>query len=136
MGFDRKLERKAILRARKMTYIPVLNYPGKKLEVPQQFKRELLRQYDLTESDLVGKTPFHAIFVVEGLAFAMISRASKILPIEHGGVNLTLHLVDLGEEANRHVVGADICGMWESLTEVLTYAELEARYKEFAGGLS
>lgn len=136
MGFDRKLARKAELRARRMVYIPTLNYPGLKLEVPRSFRSDVLRENGLTEQDLVGKTPFHAVFVVEGLAFIMLSRVDKNVPLEQSGVAIFFHLVQLDNAVSRELVGSEICKRWEDLQEVLTFDELKLRYEAMTGGLN
>lgn len=129
MGFDRKLERRAAKRAGKHVYIPLLNAPDRRVEIPIGFRDEIFRACGVVHGDLVGKAPIHAVFVVEGLVIAMMTRAGE-------GVRIALHLVELTDEVNRKAVGSEIYGLWESIKDVLSFGELRLRYGELTGNVS
>lgn len=127
MGFFRKVERRGAKRAKRSVFIPVLNAPFKRLEIPVAVRDRILTSYGLSTSMFQGETPFHAVFVVEGLTLAFITKS----PL---GARLTLHLLELSGP-DRELVGAAICETWEKVVaspEVLTFTELQTRYNEFA----
>lgn len=124
-SFERKLNRKALKRAKRFIQVTVLNDPTRKMEVPILFRDYLLESYQLRADMLVG-LGFHIVFVVEGVVFGMISKHEE-------QARVTLHVLELDNEKNQEMVGSEIYRYWQSLPSALTFEELKNRYSEVAG---
>jgi hypothetical protein len=106
--------------------VPVLNDPTKALSLPESYRDELLLAYSIKLEDLTGESPFHMVFVREGVAFCMLSKH------DGGGMRTVIHGVDLrpGEDANIYMVGSEVYEIWKAFEpdQLMTYEQLTKNY--------
>lgn len=107
--------------------VPLLNEPGKHVEIPVKYRDNLLKSYSIRAADLSG-IGFHMVCVVEGIVFGIVAN-------ERGRAKIVLHILELHEQENITLIGQDLYNYWTSLPQVLSYEELKARYGEMAGSI-
>ena len=127
MTFARRVSRKAS-KQDEMLNVPVLNEPNKQMQVPRSYRDNLLAHYKIPKGRLTGPSAFHITFVLEGVAFGIVSRDGE-------RARLTLHIMELDNEECIKLVGSEIYNYWLGLPNVLTFEELRARYSSLMGAM-
>lgn len=96
------------------------------MQVPIEYRDNLMKHYGLQASDLTGPDAFHIVFVIEGVVFGFLTKADN-------QIRVTLHVLELDDEVCIQLVGSEIYRFWQELPSALTFEELRNRYAELTG---
>jgi hypothetical protein len=128
MSLKAALRKQAADRNGPMQLVVVLNDPTMVAALPTAYCDSIFAQYGINKEHLVGEAPFHVVFVEEGVALCILSKADK-------SAKVTIHGVDLrpGEEKNIELVGSEVYQLWDTFRnkiepKVLTYEQLTKNY--------
>jgi hypothetical protein len=127
MGLKGSLRKMAAERNGAVQLIPVLNDPSKKIALPTKYRDRILAENGIGLETLIGESPIHAIFVVEGLGLGIFHTLD-------GKERFVLHGIDLrpGEDTNIEAVGSEVYDLWKAFPQdkLLTWGRLQGNWSK------